>query len=374
MGHMERGARIERIELHRVGLRLRTPVRTAYGVEDHRDVVLVRLLTDQGEGWGECAALPEPTYASEYVAGALHVLERHLGPRLLGAAVVGGDVTPLLHDVVGHPMARSTLAMAALDAHLCHAGRSLADHLGAPDDVVAAGVTIGIDSDLGRLRDTVAQAVDAGYRNVKLKVRPGWDVEPVTVARAAAGVASLVVDANGSYGAGDRDALHALDDAGADVIEQPGPTDALDDHAALTATLTTPVALDEDVTSVGVVRLVGQLAAARAVAIKPGRFGSLPAALAAARVARGLGLGCWVGGMYETGIGRAANLALAACDAFDRPVDWSASDRYWDRDVTEPHVLRDGRLAVPSGPGLGVSPDVEWIAAQTRESRVVAAR
>lgn len=374
MGHMQPGARIERIELHRVALRLRTPVRTAYGVEDHRDVVLVRLLTDQGEGWGECAALSEPTYASEYTAGALQVLEHHLGPRLLGAIVIDGDVTPQLRDIVGHPMARSALAMAALDAHLRHAGRSLAAHLGATATDVAAGITIGIDTDLGRLRDTVTRATEAGYRNVKLKVRPGWDGEPVAVVRALAGIDSLVVDANGSYAVHDLDALRALDAAGADAIEQPGPTDGLDAHAALIAALATPVALDEDVTSPGTIRLVAQLGAARAVAIKPGRFGSLPGALAAARLARRLGLSCWVGGMYETGIGRAANLALAACDAFDRPVDWSASDRYWDRDVTAPHVLRDGRLAVPGGPGLGVSPDVEWIVAQTRESRVVAAR
>lgn len=370
------GARVERVELHRVALRLRTPVRTAYGTEDHRDVVLAHVFTDRGEGWGECGALPEPTYGSEYVTGALDVLERHLAPRLFGTPVIGGEVTAHLRDVVGHPFAKSALAMATLDAHLRSTRTSLARHLGAQRTSITAGVTLGIDADLGRLWETTIAAVDAGYRHVKLKVRPGWDVEPVHVVRKVDGIEHLVVDANGSYRIDHVDALKALDALGVDTIEQPTGTDALDAHAELRHLLTTPIGLDEDVTSFGTIRLVAHLGAADAIAVKPGRFGSLAAAHLAARLARDLDLHCWLGGMYETGIGRAAHLALAACVEFDGPVDWSASNRYWDKDVTlDPHVLADdGTIAVPGGPGLGVIPDVEWIEMQTIEKRVVLAR
>jgi O-succinylbenzoate synthase len=268
-------------------------------------------------------------------------------------------------------MAKAALEMAALDAELRRGNRSLAAHLGATATSVAAGVTIGIERDLGLLWETATAAVEAGYQHLKLKVRHGWDVEPIAVVRTVSGVATLGVDANGAYRADDIESLRALDAQQLAFIEQPTGIDALDAHAELASLLATPVALDEDVTSFGAIRLIAHLGSADCVVIKSGRFGSLDRAHLAATLARRLGLRCWLGGMYETGIGRAANLALAACECFDLPVDWSASDRYWDRDLTAPHVVREGRITVPSGPGLGVIPDLEAIASRTRERRVL---
>ena len=362
-----------------VAMVLRSPIVTAYGTEHERDVALVRVVTDDGDGWGECAALPEPTYSTEYVAGALHVLEHHLVPRLLGAPAHEAAADALLAPVVGHPMAKAALEMALLDARLRAAGRSLAAELGAELGVernavsrVAVGRTLGLQRDVGRLRAEAAQAVAAGYRHLKLKVTPGWDREPVAAVRSDHPGLSIGVDANGSYDPLAPGALDPLDDLGLVVIEQPLPVDHDDAHGRLAARLRTPVALDEDVTSVdrgG--RLLRQLGLAAVVA-KPGRLGGLRAAAA---LGRSVGGRAWVGGMYETGIGRAANLALAACtDAFGLPIDWSASDRYWEADLTAPHLLRpDGTIAVPGGAGLGVSVDERVLAGRVRQRRLLSA-
>ena len=368
-------ARIRQVELLRVAMVLRAPVVTAYGTEHERDVVLVHVLTDDGDGWGECAALTEPTYGAEYVAGALHVLEHHLVPRLLAAAAHEDEAARLLSPVVGHPMAKAAIEMALLDARLRHSSLSMAAELGATATAVTAGRTVGIQRDVGALRAEVAEAVTHGYRHLKLKIAPGWDREPLAAIRHDHPHVSLGADANGSYDPDDaagRDALDALDDLGLSVIEQPLPIERGDAHARLAARLRTPVALDEDVTSAAVGGALLARAEADAIVVKPGRLGGLHAALALGRTAHGR---AWVGGRYETGLGRAANLVLAACaDAFTLPVDWSASDRYWDTDLTAPHVLRaDGTIAVPAGPGLGVSPDPATLAARVRERRVLTA-
>lgn len=354
---------VRHLELRRVALRLRQPVRTAYGVEHDREIALVRVVTDEGEGWGECAALPEPTYHPEYVAGALHVLEHHLGPRLVGTAVDRADAA--MAAVVGHHMAKAAVEMALLDARLHAAGRSLATELGATADAVAAGRTIGLADDLGA---ACSEAIAAGYRHLKLKITPASDLS--SLRSLPAGV-TVSVDANGSFDP-ERDAaaLDALDALGLASIEQPLAVERLDDHAALAARLRTPVTLDEDVVSVAAGVDAVRRGAAAAVAVKPGRLGGLRRALA---LGRAVGGRAWIGGMYEAGVGRAAILALAACtDAFALPVDWSASDRYWDEDLTAPHVLRtDGTIAVPTGPGLGVSPDPSVLARVTVDRRSI---
>ena len=364
------GARIDSIELLCVAMTLRDPIVTAYGTERERDVVLVHVHADGAEGWGECAALPEPTYAPEYVRGALGVLEHHLAPRVIGAPADEATLDRMLASIVGQPMAKAALEMAVMDLRLRTLGRSLAVELGATTSHVTAGRTIGIARDLGALRAEVDAAVAAGYRHLKLKVTPGHDVEPVAAVRGAHPDIGLRVDANGSYDP--TSALDALDALGLDAIEQPFAFEHDAAHARLATALRTPIALDEDVTSVATgERLLGARAA-NVVVVKPGRLGGLRSALALGRAARGR---AWVGGMYETGLARAANLALAACgDAFALPVDWSASDRYWDVDLTAPHVLRvDGTIAVPIGPGLGVSPDPDVLAARVRERRRVRA-
>ena len=362
------GARIDSIELLRVAMTLRDPIVTAYGTERERDVVLVHVRADGAEGWGECAALPEPTYAPEYVRGALDVMERHLAPRLIGATADEATIDRALAPIVGHPMAKAALEMAVMDLGLRTLGRSLAVELGATSSCVTAGRTVGIERDLGALRADVDAAVDAGYRHLKLKITPGHDAKPIEGARRDHPDIGLRADANGSYDP--TSTLDALDALGLDAIEQPFPVEHDAAHAQLATTLRTPIAIDEDVTSVASGEQLLSAGAADLVVIKPGRLGGLRRALALGRAAHGR---AWIGGMYETGLARAANLALAACgDAFALPVDWSASDRYWDVDLTAPHVLRaDGTIAVPTGPGLGVSPDPDVLAARVQERRRV---
>lgn len=355
---------LEAVELVRVRMRLRRPFAASHGTVRERDVLLVRAVLDGVEGWGECAALPEPTYSAEYVDGAHDVLRRFLGPAALAARVDGPDgVAAALGHVAGHRMAKAALEAAVLDAWLRARGTSLAAHLGATASRVPAGVAVGLD-------DPVPEAVAAaalGYRRVKVKIEPGRDLGVVAALRAALGDGfPLQVDANGAYTPGDSDALAALDEFGLLLVEQPFAPDRLRDHAALAARLRTPVCLDESLGSAAAAADALDLGACSVVNLKPGRVGGVLEARRVhdACVERGSGL--WVGGMLETGVGRAVNVALAALPGVTLPGDVSASDRYWDDDLTEPFVLgADGTIPVPAGPGIGVAPRPERLRAVT---------
>lgn len=365
--------RLAGVELRRVSLPLRSPFRAAHGAQHTKDALLVRVVTPEGEGWGECGALPVPSYSSEYVDGAIDVTRRFLLPALLGRPVVEpGDVGPLLASVSGHQMAKAALELAVLDAWLRPQARSLAGFLGAARAEVPAGVAIGVDHDLSRLTDTATGYVEQGYQRIKLKIEPGHDVAPVAALRAAVGPAvGLQVDANAAYREGDADHLAVLDDFDLLLVEQPLPPDDLLGHARLAARLRTPVCLDESITSLRSLDSALALRACSVVNLKAGRVGGYLEARRVHDRCRQAGVGLWCGGMLETGLGRAANLALAALDGFTLPGDLSASDRYFATDLTEPFVLRHGRLAVPTGPGLGVRPDPDILEAVTTWRRWV---
>lgn len=351
--------KVSGVELRRVALPMRTPFRSSHGVERDKQALLVRLVTPEAEGWGECGALAAPTYSPEYLDGALAVTRRFLLPALLGAGnVEPEDVQRLFAPVSGHRMAKAAIEMAVLDAGLRSQGRSLASFLGSHRDKVPAGVAVGLDHDAGRLAETVAAYVEQGYRCIKLKIAPGDDLVPVAAVRARVGTdVTLLVDANAAYVAGDAEHLAGLDRLGLSLIEQPLPADDLLGHARLARRLRTPICLDESVVSLGTLESALALAACSALNLKPGRVGGY---LEARRIhdrgeEAGLSLRC--GGMLETGLGRAANLALAGLPGFTLPGDLSASDRYFAVDLTEPFLLQDGMLSVPDGPGLGVQPE-----------------
>jgi O-succinylbenzoate synthase len=370
--------RLELVELRRVRMPLVAPFRTSFGTETHRDALIVRALTDVGEGWGECVADVVPLYSSEYADGATHVLHHHLVPRLfaLGDALTTEGVAGALAPVQGHPMAKGALEMAVLDAELRAAGRSFAQRLGAVRTRVDCGVSVGIQPSTDALLETVSAYLDAGYRRIKLKIEPGLDVEPVRAVRRLVGDHVLLqVDANAAYRWRDDDvaALRALDDFGLLLVEQPLPPDDLAGHAALAHELATPVCLDESITSHTTTALALDLGACTIVNIKAGRVGGYLEAVRIHDLCRERGVAVWCGGMLETGLGRAANVALAALPGFTLPGDTSASNRYFADDLTEPFVLDDGRLAVPTGPGLGVEPRAEQLAAYTTRLEVVSA-
>lgn len=331
------------LEVVRTALPLAAAFTTATGTESVREVLLVRARDDEGhEGWGECGALSAPTYTGEWVDGAEAVLRRFLLP----AALAGRPAA-----VAGHPMASAAVEAALLDLRLAAAGRDLPSWLGAVRDTVPAGVAVGVAASVDALLEEVAGHVAAGYRRVKLKVRPGWDVEPVRAVRAAWPHVPVGVDANGSYGPGD-DALAALDGLGLVEIEQPVAADDLVGSAAVAQRLDTPVCLDESVTSVGTLEAALALRALDHLNLKPARVGGLAAAVAVLDRARGAGVPVWVGGMLATGVGKAVDVALAALPGITLPGDLPASRRWFERDLTEPwELLPDGTLPVrPRGP------------------------
>lgn len=355
------------IELRRVSLPLVTPFRTAHGEDRERDILVVRVATDEGQGWGECSAPAKPLYTSEYVDSAQHVLRRHLVPRLLAQRTLQAeDLAGVLGAVQGHRMAKAALEMAVLDAQLRAAGQSLAAYLGATRTSVDAGVAVGIMDSLPELIDAVTGYVDQGYGRVKLKIGPGWDVEPVRALRKEFGNdLMLLVDANRSYEPRDTDHLAALDEFDLALIEQPFAADALLAHAELARHLRTPICLDESITSAEVAADAIALGATEVVNVKAPRVGGLLEARRVHDACQEAGIPVRCGGMLDTGIGRAANLALAALPNFTIPGDLSASDRYFSTDLTEPFRLVDGCLQVPSAPGLGVTVQLDVLERHT---------
>ena len=353
--------KLEAVELRRIKLALVAPFETSFGVQTERDVLLLRAFTDAGEGWGECVAGEEPTYSSEYVDGAQHVLIHHLLPRLLNRDLTAENVASLLHPVHAHNMAKAAIETAVLDAELRASRESFAKYFGAVRGEVDCGVSVGIHPTIAALLATVGGYLEQGYRRIKLKIKPGWDVEPVRAVREKYGDVPLQVDANTAYTPADAGQLAKLDPFGLLLIEQPMREELVFAHAELAKMVRTPICLDESIHSWQAAADAIAIGACRIINIKPGRVGGYLEARRIHDLCAERGVPVWMGGMLETGVGRAGNVAMAAMPNFTLPGDTSASDRYYHRDITEPFVLRDGRLAVPNGPGLGVTVDEEFV-------------
>lgn len=344
------------VELRRIAMPLVSPFRTSFGTQTTRDVLLLRALTEDAEGWGECVAMSDPLYSSEYVDAAADVLRRFLVPRL-PASFGAHEVAGLLAPVKGHRMAKAALEMAVLDAELRSEGRSFGRELGAVATRVPCGVSVGIMDSVPELLDAVAAYLEEGYVRIKLKIEPGWDVEPVRAVRERFGDEVLLqVDANTAYTLGDAPHLARLDPFDLLLIEQPLDEEDVLGHADLARLIRTPVCLDESIESARDAAAAIRLGACSIVNVKPGRVGGYLEARRIHDVCAAAGVPVWCGGMLETGLGRAANVALAALPGFTLPGDTSASGRYYAQDITEPFELADGHLTVPTGPGLGVAP------------------
>ncbi|WP_291048255.1 o-succinylbenzoate synthase [Herbiconiux sp.] len=367
---------IEAIELHRIAMPLVRPFETSFGRQTAREVLLVRVLTEQGEGWGECVAMADPVYSSEYVEGAARVIEHYLAPALLEARFLRApDVASALSFVVGHRMAKAALETAVLDAQTRAAGISFGEYFGAVRPEVDCGVSVGIAPSIDELLEEVRGYVDEGYRRIKLKIKPGWDLEPVAAVRELLGASALLqVDANTAYTIGDIDHLRELDAFGLLLIEQPFVEEDIAAHVRLAQAIDTPVCLDESITSASVAQDAIDRDATAIVNIKAGRVGGYLEAIRVHDVCSARDVPVWCGGMLETGLGRAANVALAALPGFTLPGDTSASNRYFAEDLTESFVLMDGRLAVPAGPGSGVTVRTELVGEWATRPSVLLAR
>ena len=367
--------KLQGVELRRVDMPLVSPFRTSFGTQTARDILLLRAVTtsDRGdaEGWGECVAMSDPLYSSEYVDATADVLRRYLLPEMAasadrldrhGAHAVGA----VLHKFKGHRMAKAALEMAVLDAELRTEGRSWARELGAVHERVPSGVSVGIFDSIPHLLDVVDGYLAAGYVRIKLKIEPGWDVEPVRAVRERFGDDVLLqVDANTAYTLRDARHLAQLDAFDLLLIEQPLEEEDVLGHAELARQISTPVCLDESIVSAQTAAAAIRLGACSVINIKPGRVGGYLEAVRIHDLAAAHGLAVWCGGMVETGLGRAANAALGALPGFTLPGDISASDRFYRTDITEPLVLEDGHMAVPTGPGLGVQPIPEVLRSVT---------
>ncbi|WP_370948007.1 o-succinylbenzoate synthase [Amycolatopsis sp. cg5] len=359
------------VEVLRVSMPLVAPFRTSFGSQDARDILLLRAVTPSGEGWGECGAMGAPVYSSEYTDGVEHVLEHFLVPALLGAGeLTANKVAPLLAKFKGHRMAKSVLEMAVLDAELRAHDLSFGAALGSTKDRVPCGVSVGIMDSIPQLLDVVGGYLDAGYLRIKLKIEPGWDVEPVRAVRERFGDDILLqVDANTAYTLADAAQLAKLDPFNLLLLEQPLEEEDVHGHAELAKHIRTPICLDESVVDARSAADAIRLGACRVVNIKPSRVGGYLEAKRVHDVCAANGIPVWCGGMIETGLGRAANVALASLPGFTMPGDTSASERFYRQDITEPFVLDEGHLAVPTGPGLGVSPIPERLAEVTTRKK-----
>ncbi len=366
MAQVDGSARLEGIEMRRLKLPLVAPFRTSFGTQTTKDVLILRAVTADAEGWGECVAAKHPLYASEYVRAAMTTLREFLIPALrdlphLDVNLVG----PLLDRYRGHRMSKAALEMAVWDAELRTAGIPLSRALGAVETSVPAGVSVGIMDTLDELVTVVGGYLEQGYRRIKLKIEPGWDVTAVAAIRDAYGDIPLQVDANTAYTLADVEQLRKLDDFGLLLIEQPMAEENVLGHAELARHLRTPICLDESITSARSAADAIRMGACRIVNIKAGRVGGYLEARRVHDVCRAHDVPVWCGGMLETGLGRAANAALAALPGMLLPGDVSASSRFYRQDITAPLELEDGFMSVPTGPGLGVQPDPEILESVT---------
>lgn len=349
--------KLDSIELLQLRMPLVTPFTTSFGTQTVREPILIRVRCGNLVGWGECVTMAEPLYSSEYDDAAIDVMRRFLAPALLTADnVTARTVSALLEPFKGHRMSKAALEMAVLDLELRTRNQSLADYLGATRTSVPSGVSVGVQDTIDDLVTVVGGYLEAGYARIKIKIRPGWVEEPVAALRREFGSIPLQVDANSAFSLADAALLRRLDDYDLLLIEQPLYDDDIRQHAALQRMLRTPLCLDESIVSARAAADAIALGATRIINIKPGRVGGYLEAVRIHDLARATGVGVWCGGMLETGIGRAANAALAALPGFTLPGDISGSDRFYRQDVTPPVRMHDGVVDVHQGPGLSDEP------------------
>ncbi|PZS31502.1 MAG: o-succinylbenzoate synthase [Pseudonocardiales bacterium] len=346
------------LELRLVRLPLVHEFETSSHRKSHLEHIVVRAKSSDGDfGWGECASPSAPYYCGETIATCWHIMAEHLAPLLIGRQWEHPDEAgAVMAKVAGNNFARAGLEMACWDLYSRHLGKPLADVLGGAADTVPAGVSLGIEPTVDALLTQVAAQVADGYLRVKLKIRPGWDVEPVRAVRSAYPDLLLQVDANGAYRPDQVALLTRLDGYDLLMLEQPFAGDDLLAHAMLRERIHTPVCLDESITSLATLRTALRLEACSIVNVKVSRLGGLGPARAVHDDCLERGVPVWCGGMHEFGIGRAVNLAVASLPGFTLPSDVSGSDKYYATDIiTVPITAHDGSVLVPrTQPGIGV--------------------
>jgi O-succinylbenzoate synthase len=359
---------IETIEMRTVRLRLNEPFETSFGSIDSRLIFLISLAAGGLTGWGEVVAAEEPRYSYETVGTAQHVIRDYFAPEMLSRPIEHlDDLAKRFASFRGHNMAKAGLELAYLDLLARANNRSLAQMIGGTRPSIAVGVSLGIQPAIELLLERVDRYLSQGYQRIKLKIKPGWDIDVVREVRRRHPNILLSVDANAAYSIADIDHLKLLDEFNLLMIEQPLSHDDLLDHAKLQSKLTTSICLDESITSLARAQHALEMESCRIVNMKIGRVGGYSQALPIHDLCYSTETPVWCGGMLESGIGRAHNIALASLPGFSLPGDISASSRYFSRDVICPAVTvaADGTVEVPNGPGLGFDVDVDYIRSAT---------
>jgi O-succinylbenzoate synthase len=350
--------RIDRLELRLLRLPLVHFFETSFGRIYDKEFLLVKLEGEGESGFGECVAEHDPYYSGETNETCWHIITEFLAPRVLGVRLEHPrDVFPAFRAVRGHNMAKAAVEMAAWDLYARHQGVPLARVLGGTRTEIVSGVSIGIQDSLDQLVATVERELAAGYRRIKIKIKPGWDVEAVERVRARFGDIPLMADANAAYTLADAGHLARLDPFNLMMIEQPLDYDDLTDHARLQEQLTTPICLDESIHSVRAAADAIRQKACRIVNIKPGRVGGHGESIRLHDLCEANGIPVWHGGMLESGLGRAHNIHLSTLNNFSLPGDVAASKRYFNPDLIDPpiEVSSRGTISVPEAPGIGVT-------------------
>jgi o-succinylbenzoate synthase len=366
---------IERAEIHIVAVPLKFRFETSFGVQTARVVPLLVLHGHDGsvglaegvmdDGW--------PLYREETVEAAVPLARLMLEHFVVGKGFETPDeVTARFAHLRGNRMAKAMIEMAVWDLHARRLGVPLRDLLGGTANEIATGVSLGIQPSIDATVALVAEHVELGYRRIKLKIKPGWDLEPLRATRAAFPSLVLTADANSAYTLDDADHLRQIDDVGLDYIEQPLSWEDIVDHARLARMMTTPLCLDESIVSVATTRHALDVGAAKVINMKVGRVGGHSEAVAIEAIARAGGVPLWHGGMLETGVGRAHNIHLATLPGFTKPGDISSGSRYWEHDIIEQSLeCVDGMMPVPPGAGIGVTLDLDRVRSMRTEHIVV---
>jgi O-succinylbenzoate synthase len=354
--------KIESITLHHISMPLVAPFETSFGRETDRQCVLMTLKSEGLTGYGECVATRDPGYNYETAGTAWHILKEFVAPLILGQDVLdAGDFQKRVEGIRGHHLAKAGVEMALWDLLGKRAGRPLKDMIGGTRDKVEVGVSIGIQESASALVKTVQSYLEKGYRRAKIKIKPGREVDETSAVRNAYPDLRLQVDANSAYTLETAHALKPLDDLDLLLIEQPLYEDDIWDHRRLQAEFKTPICLDESVITPRHARYALEMEACKIINIKPARVAGLSQGILIHDYCFARNVPVWCGGMLETGVGRASNLAIASLPGFVLPGDISASDRYYQRDITnERFVLNDdSTIDVPMGHGLGITIDEE---------------
>ncbi|MBL8063345.1 MAG: o-succinylbenzoate synthase [Anaerolineales bacterium] len=366
--------KIESITFHHISMPLIAPFETSFGRETVRECIIIEVRSDGLTGWGECVASYNPGYNYETTGTAMHILKEFISPLVLGKDIQNAlDFQKRVEGIRGHHLAKAGVEMALWDLIGKREGKSLKQLFGGIRDKVEVGVSVGIQETPQKLVETVTDFVNTGYARVKIKIKPGKAVAESQAIRKAFPDIRLQVDANSAFTLDDMDSLLPLDDLNLLLIEQPLFEDDIWDHHKFQAKFKTPVCLDESIVSPRHARYAIEMKACKIVNIKAGRLGGLSQGIMVHDLAQQNNMPVWCGGMLETGIGRASNLALSSMPNFILPGDVSASDRYYKRDIThERFVLNaDSTIDVPNKPGLGVTVDEDALTSYTLAKVVV---